>query len=389
MPTVTRSNYPVAVRVAHVLEDRITRGEYEVGAWLPTERALADEFQVDRSQIRVALQHLEGKSLITRAPGRRPVITDHRRERRSVQPVSKVFSVQTIAAILPQHPVYPAAAAILKGMQQALRHASEQQPRCRLMIFDTHTSSGDMTTALEHQALTALDEEDIAGAVFWSSVAGPSTVEVVHNLQAQGRPVVYVDRLPDGETGDFVGVDNRFAAREAVEYLIRLGHTRIAHLTNQDPVSPVADRGEGYREALRHADIPFDPALLFAVRSGMDVDVTEAVNYFLEQPEPPTAVFAMNDSLAHVLIQELEARGQRVPDDVSVIGFDDLERFSPRPALLTTIHQPFQRIGQRAAELLLQRIAGRQNGAETAEPLVGQHVLLPAPLVERATCASQ
>jgi DNA-binding LacI/PurR family transcriptional regulator len=387
MPTAstnTRGQYPVAVRVAHVLEDRIANGEYEAGAWLPTERALADEFNVDRSQIRAALERLEGKALIIRAPGRRPVVSDRRRIATGGEKASETRQTLTIAAILPQHPVYPASAAILKGIQQALRHSPE---RCRLLFFDTHSATGVSTVTLERQALAALEDEDIAGGIFWPAIGAENNIARVREVQASGHPVVYVDRFPEGEPCDFVGVDNRLSASEAVEYLLRLGHTRIGHLTNTDPASSVPARAEGYREALAQAGIPYDPALVCTVPQGMELDGAAAYEHFFSLPQPPTAVFAMNDSLAHALIQTMEARGLRVPDDLSIIGFDDLERFSPRAALLTTMHQPFQRIGQRAAELLLSRLQEKRSGKTADGPPAARHLLLPTPLVERGTCA--
>lgn len=391
MPTTLRSHYPVAMRVAQVLEDRIAQGEYASGAWLPTERALATEFDVDRSQIRAALEHLEGKSLIIRAPGRRPIVSDRRRV-----PVNSDVDVRrtaTIAAILPQHPVYPASAAILKGIQQALR----QSPmRAHLMFFDTHAATGEATITLERQALASLADEGIAGAILWPIIGSDTTAAQVSDVLREGHPVVYVDRCPEGVTNDFVSVDNRLSAREATEYLLRLGHTRIGHVTNTDQASSVSARAAGYREALMMADLPYDPALVCTVPIGPTLDATKAVEHFLSLPKPPTAIFAMNDSLAHALIQALEARGLQIPQDLSVIGFDDLERFSPRPALLTTMHQPFQRIGQRAAELLLERLAERRTSSIIAAPssapseksgFTGRHILLTTPLVERATCA--
>lgn len=392
MTTMMRNNYPVAVRVAQILEGRIASGDYEAGAWLPTERALATEFKVDRSQIRAALDRLEHKSLITRIPGHRPVVSGHRRQAVIGGEPTVRRPIVTIAAIVPQHPYYPAAAAILKGIQQALRQSEE---RGRLLVFDTHSPVLENMLDLEHQALTALEEDDIAGGILWPTLANnTSTRPRVRDLEAKGHPIVYVDRCPESESCDFVGVDNRFAATEAMEYLLRLGHRRIGFLTNTDPAIPVTERAVGYREALRNAGIPYDPNLVLAYPIGHALDGIASVAHFFSLPKPPTAVFAMNDSLGHALIQGMDARGLSVPDDLSIIGFDDLERFSPRAALLTTMHQPFQRIGQRAAELLLERLADRRTHDESETPFndehstsTGRQVLLPTPMVERVTCA--
>jgi len=90
---------------------------------------------------------------------------------------------------------------------------------------------------------------------------------------------------------------------------------------------------------------------------------------------------ALNDLLAYHFMAECEKRGRRVPEDISVIGFDDLEEHSARPPILTTLHQPFDKMGRRAAEMLLRRLSGPD---ALREPR--RHVLLPAPLVVRSTC---
>jgi DNA-binding LacI/PurR family transcriptional regulator len=370
----TRIGYPAGARMARVLEERIRSGEYEAGTWLPAERALAEEFRVDRAIVRAALDHLQQKSLIIREPGRRPWVSDPGTPGASRSAAKRV----TIGIILPQHPVYPAAVLLLKGIQETLRDARDHQ--FRLLFFDTFHAERP-AEALERQALEELLADDADGLILWPCIS-PGATEgraLLRRFRELGRPVVYVDRHPEGEACDFVGVDNRNAARDAVEYLLRLGHTRIAYLTNTDPAISVTERGRGYADALRNAGITPDPQLTFTVPVGENLGGSGLLERFFAVPDPPTAVFAMNDSLAHRLIEGLEERGARVPGTLSVIGFDDLERFSPRPALLTTMHQPFDRIGQRAAELLLLRLRDEPGGAL-------QHLLLPTPLIERTTC---
>jgi LacI family transcriptional regulator len=179
-----------------------------------------------------------------------------------------------------------------------------------------------------------------------------------------------------------VGVDNRQGVRAAVDYLLGLGHRRIAYLTTDEQVTTVAERKEGYREAFLAGGTFPPPELLYTVPVERQARMETAAAYFLSLPDPPTALVADNDLHAFAFIREVQARGRRVPEDISVIGFDDIECYSPHPAMLTTVHQPFFQIGQRAAELLLRRLASPGESPSRSY----QQVVLPTSLVIRSTC---
>ena len=237
---------------------------------------------------------------------------------------------------------------------------------------------------MEQEACAAVAEEGLAGAIVWSSCE-EAALEGWRSAQQQGHPVVFVDRYDDALPCDFVGIDNYAAAQDATEYLLRLGHTRIVHLTGDEKTSTLRDRAAGYRAALLRAGLPASSETAWALpAAAFPQCVDHFVAWLLEIASPPTAVFAVNDLIAHTLIARLEACGKRVPADFSVLGFDDDDMHSARPALLTTVRQPFERIGQRAAELLLRRLGPLPVPAPSFA--VYQHVSLPTLLVERSTC---
>lgn len=375
-----------------ILQERIESGVYPPGAWLPAERALADEFRLDRSAVRRALGRLEGAGLIVREPGRRPWVrggpaaSQAARTRRlpsagqAARPRPgrpERAALRSIVAILPQHPQYPASLAILHGINAALRSA---EAPLRLQVWDTHGGADGLETRLELEALASVARERLAGAVLWH-LGGPETVPPLRALEARGIPVVFVDRFPPELSCDFVGGDNQAGVETALDYLRALGHTRIAHLTTDEQSTAVVQRRDAFAETLTLAGTPPDPALIFAVSHADTAQVAPACDHFFGLAQPPTAVLAMNDPLAYRFIAECEKRGLRVPEDISVVGFDDLEQHSPRLSLLTTLHQPFDKMGRRAAELLLSRVC-----APDPAPPVRHHVLLPTPLIARATC---
>lgn len=368
-------------RIVATLTERIVRGIYPPGSRLPAERELSSEFVLDRSLIRSALSELSEAGLIVREPGCRPRVRSssdsfatNRDPGDHEQP-----TLQAIAVILPQHEADHGSRKIMRGINHALR--SLRAPY-RPIIFDMDLQIASRQV-LEQEACAAIESEGIAGAIVWPTVEAGSLASWSH-VQEQGHPVVFVDRFDADLPCDFVGVDNHAAAREATEYLLALGHTRIAHLTQDIAATSVQERSAGYQEALRMATPHGIPEIQWVLPAETYPQCMEDfVTWFLETEQPPTAVFVVNDQVAHTLIAHLKAQGKRVPEDLSVLGFDDDELYSARPALLSTVRQPFERIGHRAAELLLRRL--KRLPSDTSATAF-QHILLSTQLVERSTC---
>ena len=351
-----------------VLQERIQNGVYAAGERLPTERTFAQEFSVDRYAIQRSLEQLHRQGLIIKERGRRPVVASNPSFRNGHATGSET-SLKTIAALLPHDAAYPAAVAVLTGVNAALRRLSAPY---RVIPFDVRLFE------MEEDALREVEEQGYGGVIIWHS-GEKATLNTICRQMRQGIPFVFVDRYPHGMNCDFVGVDNTTASTEAVNYLIKLGHTRIGFLTSTEETTAVMERRDGYLQALELAGITHHPDWIAAVSSKDPTLVGPAVEKLLNVSEPLTAVFALNDSKAHYFIAEIERRGLRVPEDISVVGFDDLERYSPRPALLTTMHQPFHSIGERAAHLLLNRMHDVQ------KQTTFQHILLTPSLVIRST----
>jgi LacI family repressor for deo operon, udp, cdd, tsx, nupC, and nupG len=169
---------------------------------------------------------------------------------------------------------------------------------------------------------------------------------------------------------------NRDAARTIVDYIIAKGHRRIGHITGPKGNAESSERMRGYREALKAAGLPFDPALVWQGDFLPETGPAAAAR-FLELATRPTAVFAANDESAVNFIRTVQAKGVRVPEDVSVAGFDDIEYlqfFSPG---LTTMRQPRAELGRLAALDLLKRME------RDAPDLPPQRVTLACELIER------
>lgn len=156
-----------------------------------------------------------------------------------------------------------------------------------------------------------------------------------------------------------VRIDNVGAAKEVVNYLISLGHKRIGVISGLKDNPHTRDRLKGYQQALDEAGIPFDENLVaegdFTLWSGLN-----ASEHFTRMEDIPTAIFCMNDEMAIGAMKGLKSKGLKLPEDISITGFDDLEvsRYCDPP--LTTVSQPAEKLGEKSAELLFQLIDEQQ-----------------------------
>ena len=175
-----------------------------------------------------------------------------------------------------------------------------------------------------------------------------------------------------------VGIDNVAAAREMTSYLLGLGHRRIGVILGPDSSPLTSDRLKGYRLALRAAKVPLDDTLIaqgdFSMSSGRS-----AASQLFAAAKPPTAVFCFNDEMALGAIRWLKSTGRGVPQDVSVVGFDDIEFASFCDPPLTTIEQPTHEIGNKAMSLLFDMLSG-------GKPPPDMHAL-PTKLIVRDSAA--
>jgi LacI family transcriptional regulator len=189
------------------------------------------------------------------------------------------------------------------------------------------------------------------------------------------RPIGFAPNM--AEQFSYVTVDNVHSAVMAVEHLIRLGRKRIAHITGHLTIADGQDRLKGYRQALHRAGMPIDENLIYPGFFTREYGYM-GMKALLKQK--PDAVFAAGDTTAQGALDAIHEAGLRVPEDIAVIGFDDLDIATRTTPKLTTIRQPVQQKGTTAASLLIERLDQRANGP--------QRVLLPTELVIRQSCGA-
>lgn len=227
--------------------------------------------------------------------------------------------------------------------------------------------------------IRVLIDKHVDGVIFISS-AGSESGDDVHYLTDEGVKVVIVDRDDDSVPADAVLLNNEQAGYEATRHLLNLNHRRIACITGPTGLAASEQRVEGYRRALHEAGIAFDPTYVavgdFHMESG-----EKAIARLLAVTPRPTAIFACNDMMAIGAMYQTRGLGLRIPEDLSIIGFDDITLARAVYPALSTMRHPKAEMARIATEFLIQRIQGQVPGEERLR------VVLFAQLVSRDSCA--
>lgn len=258
---------------------------------------------------------------------------------------------------------------VVKGAEDAARSAG-----FALILFSTNE---DADQELAH--LGSLRALRCDGALLIAAPVGPNETAHRKRLEDLPLPIVCVERTV-GLPFDTVIADNRSGAYEATRHLIDLGHRRIGLVSADREISSHVHRREGYAQAMAEARLR--APVSWNLRSPLTVnDGFRAASRLLALDDPPTAIFAASNSLCLGAVAALRSARKRCPDDVSVVGYDSYDwqdMFEPR---LSTVKQPAYLLGQRSAELLIDRITGKKSGPP-------EEVILRPELVVRGSTAA-
>jgi GntR family transcriptional regulator of arabinose operon len=355
---------PLHVQLLNQLRQLILSGQWPPDTRLPSEPTLGRRLDISRGTIRQALSNGESEGLIVRVPGKGTFVAPLALERRS----GNLIGYVTDDCCDPlQSQVLTSAQSVVTAMG------------CRVIFAN---SNGDMEE--EGRLLEQMvGEIKVAGIIIWPVAREVPAGRVLQLCQQRAVPLVAVDRTVEGLACDFVTSDNYGGAYAAVEHLLGLGHERIAFLSHPvNYVSTVAERWRGYRDAMRDAGLAVhDPWLVgqpgreTCSRIGVEGDAddhdrdVEEIAHYLKSAQCPTAIFAVNDSMTIRALKAARMLGMVVPEDLSLVGFDDDAIIGALLDLpLTAVGQDAQGIGKRAAELLIERIQG-YSGSRREESL--------------------
>ncbi|WP_340109965.1 LacI family DNA-binding transcriptional regulator [Pikeienuella sp. HZG-20] len=224
----------------------------------------------------------------------------------------------------------------------------------------------DFDAVTEKNLIRRLVERRVDGIILTGGEHDPG---VYRMLERNGVPCVLTWRLADSSSYPCVSFDNYAAGRLAMDHLLSLGHRRIGLICGRSDVNDRArERRRSYEDAMTEAGLDIDSGLIFE-RDFEFVEGQTAMSRMLITPEPPTAVFAANDIQAVGALSACRNAGLRVPEDISIVGFDDLPITQFSAPQLTTLRVPAAEMGHRAATRLLQMIDGAEASGSDVLPV--------------------
>lgn len=211
----------------------------------------------------------------------------------------------------------------------------------------------------EEEAAEFLLHRRVDGLLIMPTGSAESTL---NRFKRAGKPIVIIDRKPENSDCPCVVVDNEGAGADAVKRLIKAGHKKIGLLEGPDSIYTSVERRKGYCRALKEAGIKFDEKLVesgdYTIEEG-----TNAMHRLLKNNPDMTAVFISNYEMTVGAMMEINESGLKIPDDLSVIGFDNIDFAKASAPGLSIVTQPAEQIARKAAEILLNLLENNETGS--------------------------
>lgn len=248
--------------------------------------------------------------------------------------------------------------------------------------YSVVVASSDDDHECEKQLTRLFSAKDIKGAIIAPIVAGTAEIEHLFRLKMINYPFVLLEDV-QGIQANVVAIDNIKAVKKAVTFLIANGHKKIVHFAGAPQSSHTLERVEGFRHAFSESPLVFKEANIVSIGSHFDESYAKTLDYFkgLTREEYPTAIVCFNDHQALAVMMALRQLEIRIPQDISIVGNDDIYYARMYPIPLTTIRAPHFEIGMRAAEILIRNI-------EASQLLPIERVVLETDFIVRETTQS-
>jgi GntR family transcriptional regulator, arabinose operon transcriptional repressor len=364
------STFPPAVakyqQILENLKDRIISGSYEPGTRLPSESELVKTFGVSRITVNRALRELQFTGLIERRAGSGSYV-------RAIVPQSYTFGL-----LIPELGQTEIFEPICRGMAQT------QQAQHHSLLWGKSLDDSEDKESQVGDLWRQLIGKRVSGVFFapLELTPGKDAVNrsIVEAFDRSGIPVVLLDRdlvaYPERSRYDLVGIDNRRAGHAITAHLLHSGCRRVIFVGRPRSAPTVDARIAGYREALLDSGMEFRPEFVNRIQP-WDVD---GIRHVVEHARPDGVVCANDFTAAH-LMKTFNELGIIVPDQVRMVGIDDVKYASLLPVPLTTIHQPCAEMGATAIGVMVQRLQNPEYPA--------RDILLDFRLVVRKSCGAK
>jgi len=252
----------------------------------------------------------------------------------------------TIGFVVPG--LQPFFAEVLEGVQSVAREKGYSIVLCNT----------DYDPKQEEAYVANLLEGRVDGVIFTSGVMQD---EHILRLKEEGIPIVLIEKFMQSSDIPAVVIDNLSAAKKGVKHLLSLGHRKIGYISAPLELVPLRERFEGYKRALLESQVPYDSSVVYIEKTIKKEDLRSGykiMKKILQQGNFPRAFFIVSDTLAIGAIKAIKDFGMKVPDDIAIVGFDDIDIASFSDPPLTTMVQPKHQMGVKGMEMLIKAMSG-------------------------------
>jgi DNA-binding LacI/PurR family transcriptional regulator len=346
---MNNGNQPLYQRILRQLEDDIRQGRLRPGDRLPAEAELERQWGVSRITVGRAVRELQNLGLVHRVQGSGTFVNEAALPGAPTPPRSRL-----VAAIFPEIE-RNGVPEILAGIEEACGAAG--------LLATFHNSRNDLDA--EARLIEGAAAGGCAGIILYPCFSPLGNAGLYSRLALARFPLALVDRSVEVLDLPLFACDNEGSMAGLARHVVGRGHRRIAFLCHSiENISSEQERFRGYARALLEAGIPLDPDLVCRTspdpavgqrrpgREERDHLAAAALDRLLALPEPPGCVMAVNDLLAISLMRAAQNRGLRIPADLAVTGFDNIDAGDLADTPLTTVAQPFRGIGRAAVAFL-------------------------------------
>ena len=327
------------IEIFEFYRDKILNGEMKYSEKLPTEQEIGDMFSVSRHTVRQSILELEKQGYIYREKSKGAFVEKLVKEKRRNNKMIIVITTYLSEYIFPF---------LIKGIDEVLSKNG----------YDILLLSTNNDKEKESEQLKKLLEYDVVGAIIepTASALGNTNIEYYEAIARNNIPYLMINAAYDKKEQSYVAIDD-----EKGGYLINLGHKKIAGLFKEDDVQGI-ERKNGYLKALEENNIEIDSTIIGKFKTFEEEFYIDGfTRSLLSKEDKPTAIFCYNDKVAMNVVKVAKELGVRIPEDLSVVGYDNDETISA--ALdwgITTISHPKEELGRKAAEMLLSLINGEK-----------------------------
>ncbi|MGL1890910.1 MAG: GntR family transcriptional regulator [Spirochaetaceae bacterium] len=358
-------------KIVNKIKESIVMGELHPNDKLPTEVDLAKEFNVSRITSKRALEELRLEGFIYRVQGSGSFVAEIKDKNRDVKTSEANDDIKRIAIIIPFDQSMGGIINVIKNASEVFHHHN--------YYLTIHSVQND--TEAERKLLAQLYQDGTKGIIYYP-ITDLRNFEIINKLFLNNYPIVAIDKYFDGIPISSVVSDNMNSCYNATEYLIKQGHKNIGFISDAsiESAHSVRQRYFGYCRALKNAGIIINESF---VETGFRDEIkqygySDCYNKKMKKlmDQKITALVCINDYVASLSMREALNLGYKVPEDLSIIGHDDIELASHLHVPLTTVAQDFCTMGRVAAELVIERIK------DIGEP---RQVILPTKLVIRSS----